>query len=98
MDEQFNVLLEDEEGFIRPRKRKESKVIKQQGNGWQLAGVAGQIGFDVALPMVGGLIIGIKLDEVWGTQPKATLLLFCLGILLGCTSLIRIVRDAVRKG
>lgn len=98
MDEQFDVILEDEEGFIRPRKRKETKIHKSHGSGWQLAGVAGQVGFDVALPMVGGLIIGIKLDDVWGTQPKATLILFIVGILLGCTSLIRIVRQALNKG
>lgn len=98
MDEQYDVVLEDEEGFVRPRKRKEAKEKKVKANGWQLAGVAGQIGFDVALPMVGGLIIGIKLDKVWGTHPKMTLMLFCVGILLGCTSLIRIVRDALRRG
>lgn len=98
MEEQFNVLLEDEEGFIRPRKRKETKAVKSRGGGWQLAGVAGQIGFDVALPMVGGLIIGIKLDTVWGTHPKMTLILLVVGIVLGCTSLIRIVRQALKKG
>lgn len=96
--EHYDVILEDVETGIRPRKIKTPDKKKSAvGSGWQYASLAGEIGFDVAVPMVVGLIVGTKLDERWGTQPKVTLLLFGLGLLFSCTSLIRIVRDVLRK-
>lgn len=95
----FDVVLEDVETGIRPRKSKPlgKKSTSGDGGGWQFASVAGQVGFDIALPMVLGLIGGVKLDEYWGTRPKATLILFGVGLFISCASLIRIVRDAVSK-
>ncbi len=98
-DEQFDVVLDDVETGIRPRKLKPADTKKRQsGSGWQFASLAGQVGLEIAMPMVLGLIAGTKLDEHWGTRPKATLLLFSVGLILGCTSLIRIVRDGIGKG
>lgn len=97
MDEQFDVILEDEEGVIRPRKTKTTPKAAKPDTSWEWAGMAGQVGFDVALPMVVGLLIGLKLDDVWGTRPTLTLALFVLGIVIGCTSLFRIVRDASKR-
>lgn len=97
-EEQFDVILEDDEGVIRPRKTKPIPKGKQKENSWEWAGMAGQVGFDVALPMVVGLMIGLKLDDLWGTRPNVTLILFGVGIIIGCTSLIRIVRDASKRG
>ncbi len=95
--ERFDVILEDVEGNIRPRKVKVGDKKNPSGGGWQSAAVAGEIGFDIVLPMVLGLVGGAKLDELWGTRPKATLLLFFVGLAMGCASLIRIVRDALRR-
>lgn len=97
--EYFDVVLEDVETGIRPRKSKPpgKKISSNTGDGWQFASVAGQVGFDIALPMVLGLVGGVKLDEHWGTRPKATLILFGVGLFISCASLIRIVRDAVGK-
>lgn len=96
--EHFDVILEDVETGIRPRKIKvPEKKKSSSGNGWQYASLAGEIGFDVALPMVAGLIGGVKIDERFGTKPTATLVLFGLGLLLSCASLIRIVRDVINK-
>lgn len=89
----YDVILEDVETGIRPRKIKISETKKSGKGGWEFVGLAGQIGFDIALPMALGLIGGVKLDERWGTRPKATLILFGLGLVLSCASLIRIVRD-----
>lgn len=97
-DGQYDVILEDVDEPIRPRKIKSGKTQNDQpGIGWQFASVAGQVGFDIALPMVLGLIGGVKLDEQWGTRPKATIVLFGIGLVMSCASLIRIVRDAARK-
>lgn len=98
MEEHYDVILEDVETGIRPRKVKSPETKQStESTGWQFAATAGQIGLDIALPMVLGLIVGVKLDERWGTRPKATLLLFVAGLVLSCASLIRIVRDALGK-
>lgn len=94
----FDVVLEDVETGIRSRVVPKSVIKKSQQTGWEFASVAGQIGFDIALPMVLGLVIGTKLDERWGTKPTFTLGLLVVGLVLSCASLIRIVRDASRKG
>ncbi len=91
--EYYDVILEDEEGNIRPRKTKPADPKKIKDPGWRYVGLAGQIGFDIALPMVVGLLVGTKLDDVWGTRPKATLVLFFIGLVFGCTSLLRIVKE-----
>ncbi len=89
----FDVILEDVDGGLRPRKVKPLQKKGERSSGWQYTAVAGEIGFDIALPMVLGLVVGGKLDEAWGTRPKATLILFFVGLFFGCASLIRIVRD-----
>lgn len=98
VSEHFDVILEDVETGIRPRKPKlTDRALSDTGGGWQFASVAGQVGFDIALPMVLGLVVGVKLDERWGTRPNATLILFGLGLAISCASLIRIVRDALHR-
>lgn len=93
----YDVILEDVETGIRPRKVKATEKRATGSAGWEYVGLAGQIGFDIALPMVLGLVAGVKLDERWGTRPRATLVLFFLGLLMSCASLIRIVRDMMHK-
>ena len=95
---QYDVILEDVETGIRPRKLKPGEVKKSDRPpvGWQFASVAGEVGFDIALPMVLGLVVGARLDQQWGTRPKLTLSLFFFGLLLSCASLIRIVRDSLK--
>ena len=96
-EEHFDVILDDIETGIRPRAVKTDLKKTKKSSGWGVASSLGEVGFDIALPMALGLIAGVKLDEHWGTRPKATLLLFFLGLIIGCTSLIRIVRDSLTK-
>lgn len=96
-EEHYDVLLDDLETGLRPRKVKIDPKKKAKKSGWGSATAVGEIGFDIALPMVLGLVVGTKLDEQWGTRPKATLVLFFTGLIIGCTSLIRIVYDSLRK-
>ncbi len=93
----YDVILEDVETGIRPRKTKSAEKKTSGSGGWEFVGMAGQVGFDIALPMALGLVAGVKLDERWGTKPQATLILFGLGLVLSCASLIRIVRDTTSK-
>lgn len=93
-EKKFDLTLDGSEANVSPRAK---KIVKKQSDGWKYVSLAGELGFDIALPMVVGGIIGMKVDEHWGTQPKATIGLFLIGLGIGCTSLIRIVRDVIRK-
>ncbi len=94
-EKKFDLHLDDEDAIAHPRIKKD--LPKRQTSGMKYFSLAGELGFDIALPMVLGLIIGTKLDARWGTQPKITIGLFIFGMVLSCTSLIRIVRDVSRK-
>lgn len=94
-EKQFDLVLGKEQTDTNPRAKKTAPTSKT--NAWSYLSLASGLGFDVALPMAGGLFIGVKIDERWGTQPKATLICLVLGVLVSCTSLIRIVRNLVHK-
>lgn len=91
----FDLVVDEQNTSTNPRIKK--VISKGSSSGMKYFSLAGQLGFDIALPMVGGLIIGNKLDARWGTQPRWTIGLFLFGLGLSCASLIRIVRDATRK-
>lgn len=73
------------------------KAPRRQFSNWRYMDLAGQVGFDIALPMVLGLIVGTKLDARWGTHPIMTLGLFVVGLVISATSLIRIVQDIINE-
>lgn len=95
-EKQFDLVVGNGEMDARPRATKRFSTPKGK-EGWNYFSLAGQLGFDIALPMVIGLVIGTNLDDRWGTRPKATLVFLMIGLFFSCTSLIRIVRDASRK-
>lgn len=80
-------------------------VEKEVKKKWQdetkksvLTGVAqaSGIGFAVAIPLVGGVLIGRFLDTKFGTDPKLTLSFLFLGLIIGATGVFRIIK-AVEK-
>ncbi len=95
-EKKFDLIVDEHTTGAHPREKKD--IPKSSTNGMKYFALAGELGFDIALPMVLGFIVGEKLDARWGTQPKATIGLFLAGLVLSCTSLIRIVRDVIRKG
>lgn len=95
-EKQFDLILDKDSDVLHPRVRKPPKQA-EKGRGWQFISLAGELGFDIALPMVMGLVGGRYLDARWGTHPRATLVLLGFGFVIACTSLIRIVRDAMKK-
>lgn len=96
-EKQFDLVVDEGETKAHPRQKKQG-AGKGQGGGWKYLSLAGELGFDIAIPMVAGLVIGERLDKAWGTAPRMTLGLFVAGLILACASLIRIVRDVFRKG
>ncbi|MDO8462323.1 MAG: AtpZ/AtpI family protein [Deltaproteobacteria bacterium] len=54
-------------------------------------GVYGAVGFQLAISVIGGLLIGSTLDKKWGTDPWLTLTGLILGSVGGFYNLIRIL-------
>jgi len=94
-EKQFDLEIGEGKTLAHPRFRKQKSGRK--GPDWKFFSLAGELGFDIALPMVLGLICGIQLDARFGTHPRATLILFVIGCVIAGTSLIRIVRDASKE-
>lgn len=64
---------------------------------WQYVGLAGQMGFDIALPIVGGALLGTFLDKRLSTYPKATLVLLLVGVVLSLVTFIRTIQEIMNK-
>jgi F0F1-type ATP synthase assembly protein I len=94
-EKKFDIDMDGQATNVRPRVKK--TVPKEHTSGLKYISLAGELGFDIALPMAAGLIIGVKLDAYWGTQPRMTIGLFVLGLVISCASLIRIVQDVNHK-
>lgn len=95
LEKHFDLEVGEEHTHAHPRIKKSAQ--KKTTSGMKYLSLAGELGFDIAIPMVGGLILGTKLDQRWGTTPRWTVGLFVAGLVLSCASLIRIVRDVTRK-
>lgn len=79
-----------ETGFIAEVSEKASRKLKAQRNGsrgvWLGLGVSGLIGWSVAIPTLGGALLGIWLDDHHPGRHSWTLMLLVLGLCLGCFS------------
>jgi len=68
------------------------KLKRKKANTWYYMGVAGEIGFSVALPIAGGGILGSFLDSRWSTYPKMTLSFLFVGIILSVVNFIYVIK------
>lgn len=60
-------------------------------------GIYGAIGFQLAMMVVGGLLIGNWLDKKWGSSPWLALVGLLLGSIGGFYNLIRVVNWRQQK-
>lgn len=56
-----------------------------------------QLGFAIAIPIVGGVLIGVWIDKYLSTSPKFTLLLSFLGVAVAFGSIINIIKSTRKK-
>ena len=57
---------------------------------------ATSLGWDLALPIFGGVLLGYFLDARWGTKPVLTIGLLLLGIVVGFLNIWQFVRRLER--
>jgi len=85
------------EGIPVPYRTK--KIYKTKGtvNSWYYFGLAGQIGFSIALPIAGGAVIGSYIDERFGSYPRYTIVLLFAGIILSMINFVVIVHSIIKR-
>lgn len=68
------------------------KENKKKSSSWKILGIAGQLGFDVAIPITLGTVAGRGLDQVFHTYPKLTISLLTFGLVISIVNFVRIIR------
>ena len=69
---------------------------KSEASTWFYMGKVGQIGFTVSLPIVAGALVGVYLDRLWSTYPRATLAGIFGGLFVSVISFIRLIIELIR--
>ena len=64
---------------------------------WFYLGLVGDIGLTVALPIVGGALLGSYIDRQTSTYPKATLSLLFIGIVIASLGFVSIMREVLNR-
>jgi len=89
------------EGFSRQTSRKEARKLKAKGRKpegeWFGLGMFGLIGWSVALPALGGALLGAWIDRTWPSRYSWTLMLLLGGIILGSLNAWYWVRQERKK-
>lgn len=62
-----------------------------------ILGLASELGFSIAIPIGGGVLLGSFIDKQTGTAPLFTLLLLLLGVIFGMFNLYNIVQQTTKK-
>lgn len=75
----------------------EAKKIIRGKNFLLILANASELGFSIALPIGGGVIIGHFLDGKFGMQPAFTLIFLITGIFLGLYNLYRLVQNSTKE-
>lgn len=82
-------------GFSHQVERKALRHIRarrEQHSVWFGLGMFGLIGWSIAVPTLGGIALGIWLDEHWPGEVSWTLTLLFAGLMLGCVNAWRWVK------
>ena len=76
---------QDDPGIIaRKARRMEQARKRRPGSVWSGLGMFGMVGWAVAVPVVGGIALGLWIDARWPGETSWTLVLLLAGFGLGC--------------
>ena len=96
VSERWELGINGHQTLVRQRRKKLTSQ-KVSGDSWWYLGRIGQIGFDIAIPIVGGALLGKYIDSLVGSYPKATLTLLLLGVVLSLVTFIRTIQEIINK-
>lgn len=94
MVDQYNITLTD--GF-RSAKNRPIKEKKKSDWTWYYLGLAGQIGYVVALPIAGGAIVGSLIDQRFARYPTGTLIGILAGFAISVFGFVRVIQQIIQK-
>lgn len=94
--EEFELVVGGEETNIAPRTTGKKERSPERAP-WYYLGLIGEIGFAIAVPIAGGALLGVFVDRIWSTAPKATLSLLFLGIIISFMNLFKTVETIIKE-
>ncbi len=94
MVEQYDITLK--EGF-KGAKNRPKRRSKESDDAWYYLGLAGQIGYVIAIPVAGGAILGSLIDQKFGLYPKGTMIGLMSGLVLSITAFVRVIQRVLQK-
>ncbi len=95
--ERFRLVLNEKTGSVSVAKSLKRIHRKKKSDAWFYLGFVGEIGYAIALPIVGGALLGEYIDRRMSTHPKATLLLLLLGIVVSMLGFVRTIQELIKR-
>ena len=94
--EQYSLQLDEDSGEM--VKIKEDRPERgNRYNNLSFIGYAGEIGYAIVLPILGGTFIGSFIDGRMGTHPKATVIFILFGCIVSVLGLVKTVNDIIKR-
>lgn len=94
--EQYTLFLNEKESVFVSSASKKGK-FRKRSDSWFYLGYVGEIGFTIAAPIVGGVIIGSFIDYRWSSHPQATLWGIGIGGFVSFFGFIKIVQEIIKR-
>jgi predicted F0F1-ATPase subunit len=94
--EQFTLSLNESNRLCVSRRKGKVKKTGNQDT-WFYLGFVGEIGYAIALPIVGGALVGEYIDRHMSTYPRATLSLLFIGAVISILGFIRTIQVLMNR-
>lgn len=78
------------------RDREEASEKKNRAF-FRSVGLATELGFLIAIPLSGGVFLGVWLDSIFSTHPKLILSFLGLGVIISVTNLCIVLSEFLKK-
>lgn len=79
----------------------EKKEVKEKEEQRQkfvaMVSLASELGFSIAIPIAGGALLGQFLDNKFNTNPRMTLSLLFLGLMLAAANIYFIMKESAKE-
>jgi F0F1-type ATP synthase assembly protein I len=92
--EQYDITLNT--GF-KGAKSRTKRRSQESTDAWYYLGLAGQIGYVVAIPVAGGAILGSLVDKKFGFYPTGTALGLGIGLVLSIMGFVRVIQQVLQQ-
>lgn len=76
---------------------REAEKEEKRRTFFRSVGLATELGFLIAIPLSGGVFLGVWLDSIFSTHPKLTLSLLGLGVIVSFANLFIVLSEFSKK-